>query len=185
MTGFSVNLLDMFDNSPWPAATGRRRNDVAVAMPLYTPDQRRRRDSTKWTRVQAVLAPVQFAAFLASLAAVLHVLASGRGLVLAEASVVAKTALLFAIMITGAFWEKAVFGRFLFAPAFFWEDAFGFVVIALHVAALLSLFAGTASPHEAMLLALAAYASYLVNAAQFLFKFSRAHHAAPFVHAVP
>ena len=56
-------------------------------------------------------------------------------------SVVAKTAALYAIMVTGAIWEKVVFGRYLFAPAFYWEDVFSMVVIALHtayVAALLS-----------------------------------------------
>ena len=36
-------------------------------------------------------------------------------------------------MITGAVWEKVVFGQYLFAPAFLWEDVFSFAVIALHI----------------------------------------------------
>ncbi|MDE3231747.1 MAG: 2-oxoglutarate synthase, partial [Pseudomonadota bacterium] len=37
------------------------------AQVLYTPEQRARRDATKWTLVQGLLAPVQFLIFLVSL----------------------------------------------------------------------------------------------------------------------
>jgi 3-vinyl bacteriochlorophyllide hydratase len=79
-------------------------------------------------------------------------------------------------MITGAIWEKVVFGRYLFAPSFFWEDAVSMLVIALHTACLVAWFAADAwlEPRAQMLLALAAYAAYVVNAAQFLFKLRRA-----------
>ena len=72
-------------------------------------------------------------------------------------------------MITGAIWEKVVFGQYLFAPAFFWEDVFSFAVIALHAAYVWALLAGL--PHaEQMWIALAAYAAYVINAGQFLLK---------------
>ena len=45
-------------------------------------------------------------------------------------------------MITGSIWEKDVFGRYLFAPAFFWEDVFSMLVLALHTAYLAALFSG-------------------------------------------
>ena len=35
--------------------------------PLYTPEERIRRDRSKWTLVQGILAPVQFVIFLVSL----------------------------------------------------------------------------------------------------------------------
>ncbi len=89
---------------------------------LYSEAERRRRDASPWTLVQGVLAPLQFAVFLVSLALVLRTLATGEGAGLASASVVAKTLALYAIMVTGSLWEKAVFGRYLFAPAFYWED---------------------------------------------------------------
>ena len=57
-------------------------------------------------------------------------------------SVVIKTLVLYTIMITGSIWEKEVFGRYLFAPAFFWEDVFSMLVLALHTAYLVALFAG-------------------------------------------
>jgi 3-vinyl bacteriochlorophyllide hydratase len=141
-----------------------------VARPLYTPEQRRRRDATRWTLVQGVLAPVQFLVFLVSLALVLRYLVSGEGYGAATASIVIKTLVLYTIMVTGAIWEKVVFGRYLLAPAFFWEDVVSFAVIALHTAYLAVLFGGFLSPAGEMAVALAAYALYAVNATQFLLK---------------
>ena len=144
--------------------------DSRHAAPLYTPEQRRRRDATRWTLVQGVLAPVQFALFLTSLGLVLHFLQTGRGEEAATLSIVAKTCALYAIMVTGCLWEKAVFGRYLFAPAFFWEDMFSMAVLALHTAWLAALATGWLDARQMMTLALAAYATYVVNAAQFLLK---------------
>jgi 3-vinyl bacteriochlorophyllide hydratase len=138
--------------------------------PLYTADQRLRRDASIWTLVQGVLAPVQFLVFLISLALVLHYLVTGQGLVAATVSIVAKTAVLYGIMVTGAIWERDVFGRYLFAPAFFWEDVVSMLVLALHTTYLVALLSGTVDSQRLMWLALAAYASYVVNAAQFVLK---------------
>lgn len=120
--------------------------------------------------MQGVLAPVQFLAFGISLVLVLRFLWSGNGYEVATLSVLIKTALLFIIMITGAIWEKVVFGQYLFAPSFFWEDVFSFAVIGLHAAYLWALYTGALPPDGQMLLALAAYGAYVINAAQFLRK---------------
>jgi 3-vinyl bacteriochlorophyllide hydratase len=138
--------------------------------PLYTPEERVRRDATRWTLVQGILAPVQFAVFLISLVLVFRYLTWGDGFAIATASIVIKTLLLYAIMITGSIWEREVFGCYLFAPAFFWEDVFSFLVLALHTAYLVALFAGLGDPRQQMLIALAAYASYFINATQFVLK---------------
>jgi 3-vinyl bacteriochlorophyllide hydratase len=140
------------------------------SQPLYTPEQRRRRDASVWTLVQGILAPVQFLIFLVSLVLVARYLMTGNGYAAATTSIVIKTLALYAIMITGAIWEKEVFGRYLFAPAFFWEDMVSMLVLALHTAYLAALAFGWLSPQGLMLLALAAYASYVVNAAQFVYK---------------
>ena len=142
--------------------------------PLYTAEERARRDATVWTTVQGVLAPLQFLVFLVSLALVLRYLATGSGYAAATASIVLKTGVLYFIMVTGAIWEKAVFGRYLLAPAFFWEDVVSFGVIALHTLYLVLLFGGWADPGVLMATALAAYAAYVVNAAQFVLKLRRA-----------
>ena len=138
--------------------------------PLYTPQERVRRDSTVWTLVQGILAPVQFLVFLVSVCLVLRFIATGEGLAAATASVVIKTLTLYTIMITGCIWEKVVFDCYLFAPAFFWEDVFSMLVLTLHTAYLLALYTGALTPLEQMYLALAAYATYAINAAQFIWK---------------
>ena len=138
--------------------------------PLYTPSQRKRRDETVWTLVQGVLAPLQFLVFLISLALVVRYLLTGFGYEIAALSIVLKTIVLLVIMVTGAIWEKVVFGQYLLAPAFFWEDVVSFFVIALHLAYVWALFANYLSEQQLMMLALTAYAVYLVNAAQFVWK---------------
>ena len=147
-------------------------NDESIrpAKPLYTVEQRKIRDESVWTLVQGVLAPVQFLVFLVSLALVLRYLLTGNGEYAATVSVVVKTITLYTIMITGAIWEKVVFGRYLFAEAFFWEDVFSMLVLALHTAYLAALAFGWLDARGLMLLALAAYASYVVNATQFVLK---------------
>lgn len=149
------------------------------AAPLYTIEQRQRRDSTRWTLVQGILAPLQFFVFLASVMLIVRYLATGEGAYAATVSIVAKTMLLYAIMITGSIWEKVVFGKWLFVPAFFWEDVFSMLVLALHTGYLVMLIAGFGSERGLMLLALAAYASYVINAAQFLLKLRAARLTAP------
>ena len=137
---------------------------------LYTDEERRRRDQSAWTVVQGVLAPLQFLVFLVSVGLILRYLATGDGYGAATVSIIVKTLVLYAIMITGSIWEKEVFGRYLFAPAFYWEDMVSMLVLALHTAYLAVVTTGAAGPRAQMTLALAAYASYFVNAAQFLLK---------------
>ncbi|WP_370398903.1 2-vinyl bacteriochlorophyllide hydratase [Sulfitobacter sp. JB4-11] len=142
--------------------------------PLYTPAQRARRDRTVWTLVQGVLAPAQFIVFLISVALVLRYLFTGAGYEIATASILIKTGFLYLIMVTGAIWEKVVFDQWLFAPAFFWEDVFSFAVIALHTLYLYGLIWGGLAPQSLMGIALAAYAAYVVNAGQFVWKLRQA-----------
>ena len=137
---------------------------------LYSDAERARRDATKWTLVQGILAPLQFLVFLASLALVMRYLITGAGYDAATLSIVIKTGVLLLIMVTGAIWEKVVFGQYLFAPAFFWEDVFSFAVIALHLLYVFALYSSALSPNGLMYLALAAYTAYVINAAQFVWK---------------
>lgn len=139
-------------------------------MTLYTAEQRRRRDTSVWTLVQGVLAPVQFLIFAISLGLVTRYLLTGEGHAVAAWSVVVKTIALYTIMLTGCVWEKVVFDRWLFAPAFYWEDVFSMAVLALHTAYLIAWTTGALGARGQMLLALAAYASYVINATQFILK---------------
>jgi len=163
------------------AKSGRLRTDKRAGQ-LYTLEQRQRRDASIWTRVQGVLAPVQFLVFLLSVGLILRYLATGEGIAAANASIVVKTLLLYTIMITGSIWEKVVFGRWLFADAFFWEDVVSMLVLALHTAYLVCLFRDLLGPVELMVLALAAYATYAVNAGQFILKLRAARLSASSAH---
>ncbi|MDO8881692.1 MAG: 2-vinyl bacteriochlorophyllide hydratase [Pseudotabrizicola sp.] len=147
---------------PKPTQTPRKR--------LYTPAERARRDATRWTLVQGILAPLQFLAFGVSLVLVLRFIGTGEGYGAATVSILIKTGFLYVIMVTGAIWEKVVFGQYLFAPAFFWEDVISFAVIALHTFYLYGLITGALDPAAQMTVALAAYAAYVLNAGQFLWK---------------
>ena len=148
--------------------------------PLYTDAQRKRRDESPWTLVQGLLAPVQFLIFGVSLFLVIRFLLTGEGASAAEISIVMKTCALYAIMITGSIWEKAVFDEWLFAKAFFWEDVFSMLVLALHTAYLVMLFNSWGTTEDRMYVALAGYAAYIINAGQFLYKLRMARlEAAP------
>lgn len=97
--------------------------------PLYTPEQRKRRDLSAWTWIQGVLAPIQFLVFLVSITLVIRYLVTGEDYQLATVSILIKTFFLLLIMLTGCIWEKVVFGKYLFAEAFFWEDVVSMGVI--------------------------------------------------------
>ena len=142
----------------------------AERVPLYSAEERVRRDASVWTLVQGVLAPVQFVIFLISLALVVRYLSTGAGFEAATISIILKTLALYTIMVTGSIWEKEVYGVWLFARPFFWEDVFSFLVLGLHTAYLFAIYYGWLDAYGQMMLALAAYAAYVVNATQFLLK---------------
>ncbi|MBV9654883.1 MAG: 2-vinyl bacteriochlorophyllide hydratase [Acetobacteraceae bacterium] len=181
-TGMLFRLVDALDCCPFGSAAGRTPRQIAarrrVIRPLYTHEERRRRDASPWTVVQGVLAPVQFIIFLASLGLVLHFLLTGTGESAATFSIIVKTLVLYTIMVTGSIWEHEIFGRYLFTPAFFWEDVVSMLVLALHTAYLAALISGALGTHSLMLLALAAYATYVFNAAQFVLKLRAARRPA-------
>jgi 3-vinyl bacteriochlorophyllide hydratase len=175
--------LDSLAPCPWPAHVGshlaNKHGKESVKQALYTREERIRRDASPWTMVQAILAPLQFVVFAISLVLVVRYLMTGEGYDIATASILAKTFLLYLIMVTGSIWEKEVFGKWLFARAFFWEDVFSMLVLGLQTAYLLALLNGWGSPSDQMMIAVAAYAAYVINAAQFLLKLREARLQAP------
>jgi 3-vinyl bacteriochlorophyllide hydratase len=133
--------------------------------------------------VQGVLAPIQFLVFLVSVFLVVRYLWTSEGQTVATLSVLLKTLLLYLIMVTGCLWERDVFGRYLFARPFFWEDVVSMLVLALHTAYLAALATGMLDVRRLMLLALLGYGAYVINATQFLLKLRAArrqvHDTAP------
>jgi 3-vinyl bacteriochlorophyllide hydratase len=138
-------------------------------MALYTDEQLIRRDASIWTKVQGVLAPVQFIAFLISFGLVARYLATGEGYETATVSVWVKISLLWAITITGMIWEKEIFGHYFLAREFFWEDVGNAVAMLTHN--LYFVVQALGWPREqVMLVMLFAYCTYLINCGQFVYK---------------
>ncbi|NTV98688.1 MAG: 2-vinyl bacteriochlorophyllide hydratase [Chlorobiaceae bacterium] len=140
-------------------------------MPRYTPEQLERRNASVWTKVQAILAPIQFVMFLAGLT-VTYLYKSDmliHDFYWITFFVTLKTLMLVLIFVTGGFFELEVFGQFAFAHEFFWEDFGSAIAMVVHLSYFILFFIGL---DESTLIwtALLAYLSYLVNAAQFVIR---------------
>lgn len=133
----------------------------------YTPEQWEARQNSRWTVVQMVLAPLQLLTFVLSLGLIIYYLTTGNGYWVATISVVIKIALLWAITITGMFWEHDVYGKWFLAEEFFWEDFMNAVALGMHNLYFIALLFGW-TERDLMWLMLIAYISYLINFGQFL-----------------
>lgn len=142
-------------------------------MTNYTPEQMERRQNSKWTPVQAILAPLQLLAFVISAGLIIHYLTTGEGYVIATISILVKILMLWLITITGAFWEKEVFGAWFMGKEFFWEDVVNLIALVVHNLYFVALLLG-ATEQQVMGFMLVAYSSYLVNFAQFTWRGVRA-----------
>lgn len=136
---------------------------------MYTPEQLARREASPWTRVQMILAPIQFIAFIISFILVAYYLVSGEAYVAATISVLVKIGLIWAITITGMLWEKDVYDHYFMAREFFWEDLGNLIAILTHNAYFVVQWLGW-SQRDVMIVMLVAYITYLFNAGQFLVK---------------
>jgi 3-vinyl bacteriochlorophyllide hydratase len=136
---------------------------------MYTSEQLARRNATPWTRVQFILAPIQVIVFLISFSLVVRYLLSGEGYLVATVSVWIKIALLWALTITGMFWEKDVYGHWFMAKEFFWEDLGNLIAMLTHNAYFVVAYFSD-NPQLIMTVMLFAYVTYLLNAGQFVVK---------------
>jgi 3-vinyl bacteriochlorophyllide hydratase len=141
-------------------------------MPRYTPEQLEKRNASRWTTVQAILAPIQFLIFLAGLT-VTWLYAEGiwiNDFGWVTFFVALKTFMLVLIFVTGGFFELEVFGHFAFAPEFFWEDFGSAIAMIVHISYFVLFFWVKPTEHILIQTAYLAYLSYLVNAAQFVIR---------------
>ena len=140
-------------------------------MPRYTPEQLEKRNASRWTTVQAILAPIQFLIFLVGLTITWlytkNIWVTDFGWI--TFFVTLKTFMLALIFVTGGFFELEVFGHFAFAPEFFWEDFGSAIAMIVHISYFILFWMGL---DQKILIwtALLAYTSYLVNAAQFVIR---------------
>lgn len=134
---------------------------------MYTPEQLRRREASRWTNVQIILAPIQFLAFIVSFALVIRYLITGEGYMVATISVWIKIALIWVLTITGMLWEHDMFDHYFMAKEFFWEDMGNLVAIITHNLYFVAQWMG-ASDRTVMWVMVFAYITYLFNAGQFV-----------------
>ncbi|MFV9504694.1 MAG: 2-vinyl bacteriochlorophyllide hydratase [Oscillochloridaceae bacterium umkhey_bin13] len=134
---------------------------------MYTPDQLRRREASRWTKVQITLAPIQFVAFIISFALVIRYLATGEGYWAATISIWIKIALIWALTITGMLWEYDMYDHYFMAKEFFWEDLGNLIAIITHNLYFVAQWVG-ADSRTVMWVMVFAYVTYLFNAAQFI-----------------
>jgi 3-vinyl bacteriochlorophyllide hydratase len=141
---------------------------------MYTPEQLARREASKWTKVQIILAPIQFLAFIISFILVVSYLITGHLHLAATISVWIKIALIWALTITGMLWEKDMYDHYFMAKEFFWEDLGNLIAILTHNAYFVVQWLGW-DDRSVMYVMLFAYFTYLFNAAQFIVKGVRSY----------
>jgi 3-vinyl bacteriochlorophyllide hydratase len=134
---------------------------------MYTAEQLRHREESRWTKVQIILAPIQFIAFVISFALVARYLATGEGYVAATISIWIKIILIWVLTVTGMLWEYDMFGHYFLAKEFFWEDIGNLVAIITHNLYFVAQWLG-ADERTVMWVMVFAYLTYLINAAQFV-----------------
>jgi 3-vinyl bacteriochlorophyllide hydratase len=134
---------------------------------MYTPEQLRRREASRWTRVQIILAPIQFVVFVISFALVIRYLVTGNGYWVATISVWIKILLIWVLTITGMLWEYDMYDHYFMAKEFFWEDVGNLIAIITHNLYFVAQWLG-ADSRTVMWVMVFAYITYLFNAAQFV-----------------
>jgi 3-vinyl bacteriochlorophyllide hydratase len=127
-----------------------------------------RRSASVWTKIHPVFALGQLLAFFVSLGLLIGYFRGAVSFDVVHQSVLVKVALMVGAIITGALWEKDVFGAYWFAPEFMAEDTMTVNVFILHASYLLM---AVAHPENVSLLIgmlIVAYGVYVANVAQYV-----------------
>ena len=138
-------------------------------MPRYTPEQLAKRNASVWTEIQILLAPVQFVIFLTGIG--LNALYASNpdsiDFFWISVAILFKTLFFVILFITGMFFEKDIFGKWVFSKEFFWEDVGSSVATFFHF--LYFVLAWKGYPDGTLVIwATVAYSSYIINAVQYL-----------------
>jgi 3-vinyl bacteriochlorophyllide hydratase len=156
----------------YEAASGCLRINQLQAreiMPRYTPEQLIKRNASVWTEIQIILAPVQFLIFLAGVT--LNTLYATNAVSIdffwISITILFKTLFFAILFITGMFFEKEIFDRWVYSPEFLWEDIGSTVASFFHL--LYFVMAWMGFPEKLLVMeAYIAYLTYVINALQYL-----------------
>jgi len=138
-------------------------------MARYTPEQLIMRNESVWTYLQIILAPIQFLIFLTGV--VLNTMYANNvgniDIIWISLAILFKTLFFVVLFITGMFFEKEIFGHWVYSKAFFWEDVGSTVAGFLHI--LYFVLAWLGCPEKLLVFeGYLAYLSYIINALQYL-----------------
>jgi len=127
-----------------------------------------RREASVWTLIHPLFAIGQLLAFVVSVGLFVAFLRGAVPFHAVHVSVLVKVGLMVGAVITGAFWERDVFGHWWFAPEFLFEDVMTLIVFITQLTYL-----AMAYFHPSMMNVVAstlavAYAVYLGNVAQYI-----------------
>jgi 3-vinyl bacteriochlorophyllide hydratase len=138
-------------------------------MPRYTPEQLAKRNASVWTEIQILLAPVQFVIFLTGVC--LNILYANHyasfDFYWISVAILFKTLFFVILFITGMFFEKDIFGKWVFSKEFFWEDVGSSVATFFHFLYFVLTWKGYPDS-ELVIWSSVAYSSYIINALQYL-----------------
>ncbi|ANT64022.1 2-vinyl bacteriochlorophyllide hydratase [Prosthecochloris sp. CIB 2401] len=138
-------------------------------MPRYTPDQLAKRNASIWTEVQLILAPLQFVVFLAGVAVTALYAANDQifSFYWVSIAILFKSFFFALLFITGAYFEKEIFNKWIFSKEFLWEDIGSVAAGAFHLLYFVMAFLGAS--HDVLVWeAFLAYFTYILNALQYL-----------------
>lgn len=127
-----------------------------------------RRSASIWTKIHPVFALGQLLAFFVSVGLLIGYLRGTVSFEVVHQSVVVKVALMVGAIITGALWEKDVFGQYWFAPQFMAEDTMTVNVFLLHAAYLGMAYAHPENIPTQLGMLIVAYGVYVANVAQYV-----------------
>jgi 3-vinyl bacteriochlorophyllide hydratase len=131
---------------------------------------RARREASVWTRVHPIFALGQVGAFFVSVGFLIAYFAGWMNFAAVHESVLIKIALMIGAIVSGALWEHDVFGPYWFAPEFFFEDAMTVNVFLLHIGYLIMVYTQPGDPSKAIVMLCLAYAVYLANVVQYVWR---------------
>ncbi len=140
-------------------------------MPLQSVSQiEERRKASIWTRIHPFFAIGQLGVFFVSVTLLGFYFAGRVPFHVVHISVLIKVGLMVGAVITGALWERDVYGMWWFAKEFFVEDIITVVVFALHVVYLACVYTWPANLHFNLALLGVAYIAYITNAGQYIWR---------------
>ncbi len=123
-----------------------------------------------WTLIHPIFALGQLLAFFVSVVLLVMYFRGAVSFDVVHTSVLVKVALMLGAIVTGALWEKDVFGHYWFAPEFMGEDTMTVNVFILHISYLAMAFAHPDNITIITGVLIMAYTVYVANVAQYILR---------------